>query len=95
MSRHVLLDGNKVGDRAAAVADRRNRHFSGIVSPVLAPIDELAVPNLARKNRLPKFPVKGRVLAIGLQYPRVLANDFFRAVLGHPGEGWVDVLNRA
>src|SRR5208282_5610405 len=30
-----------------------------------------------------------------LQYPRVVANDFFRAVQGHPGEGWVDVLNRA
>ena len=52
------------------------------------------MPDLARKDRLPKLPIISEVLATGLQKLRVLPDHFLGAVSGHPGEGWVDVLNR-
>ena len=82
-----------MGDGAAGVANRCDRHFFGVVSPILAPVDNFALPDSSRKNRLPKILIIGGILAIGLQKPRVLADRFLDGVSGYPGEGGVDVLN--
>src|ERR1019366_3815946 len=88
--RYFARNRNKVGDGAARVPNRRNGHLPDIERPILALVDKVSAPELARKNRLPKFAIAGGVLAARRQEPRVLAHYVLGAITRYPGKRWVD-----
>ena len=91
----VALDCGIGDSHPVRVTDGGDRHFFGVTGAVLAPIDQPASPGLAGGNRAPQLPVKGRILAAGLQHSRSASDHFLARVSRHPGESGADVLNRA
>src|SRR5579862_8245854 len=54
----VFLDRNKMADFSVRLLNRGNGHFLVIERPVLAPVDDLPLPDPARQNGFPKFSEK-------------------------------------
>src|SRR5260370_32492347 len=91
--RDILLDGYEVGGCAVRVPNRRDGHLLDVKRAVLAPIDQLAVPDFALRDGSPEVLIESRVLSAGLEKARVLAHRFVLAVARHSGEGWVHILD--
>ena len=91
----VLLDPQIVGDDASGVADRADDGKLDVIAAVLAPVVELARPDLAGYQGLPKADVGlGRGHA-RLQDARVLPDDLVAGVARIAQEGLVDVFDAA
>src|SRR5260370_3488183 len=93
--RDILLDGYEVGGCAVRVPNRRDGHLLDVKRAVLAPIDQLAVPDFALRDGSPEVLIESRVLSAGLEKARVLAHRFVLAVARHSGEGWFTYLMTA
>ena len=91
--RDVTLDGNVVRDGAFLVANGSNDSVFSEKRAILLLVDETPAPHLAGTDFGPQFPIKGAVLSVALEQPRVLADDFGPAVTRDPFKDRIDVKN--
>src|SRR5207253_10154409 len=59
-----------------------NGHLFGIKTTILAPVDELPVPNLPGKDSAPQVPVNRLIISAGIEDSRVLSQEFVGSIAG-------------
>ena len=91
LTSHVALDGHIAHDRARGVADWRDYGLLGEEGTVLAPVDKIAHPRQAVRERGPHCVVEPGRLEAALEETRVLAHDLVAAIAGYSLEGGIDV----
>ena len=93
--RHVALHGHVARGAALRIAHGRDDRLLLEERAVLAPVDELRHPGLARREGAPHGRVEGGTLDAALQESRVAADRLGTRVARDALEGRVDVLDRA
>ena len=78
----VLFDGNEVADRPALIMNRSDHLLLSVQAPILPAIDDLTVPRLAGKDRLPQISVKRLIVLARPEKAGVLASGLLRRVAG-------------
>src|ERR1700730_9219221 len=79
-----------MGD-SATLADGGHTHLRGVKTPILAPVNQIAMPDLARCDGLPKVYVKRRVLLVRFEHPWAASKDLLRPVPRHPAKCLVHI----
>src|SRR5690348_9108522 len=89
----IAIVGDKVGDLAGSVANRRNCFFRVEQIAILLLVSENTAENISRKNCRPERFVKSGVLLAGFEQIRLTSQNFFTGIASENFEGWIGILD--